>query len=103
MMYTLRLPVAPSAEVDLLDEVAIGVDTVVRRRVELDEVGEGARGDRDAVLALAAGLAVVAEVQAVERLGQEAGRGGLAGAARAGEQVGVADPVLAVPRCAARA
>ena len=70
-------------EVHALDELAHRVDTVVRRGVELDEVEEGARGDRFAVLADAARLAVVAEVQAVERPGEEAGGGGLAGAARA--------------------
>ena len=46
--------------------------------------------DGTAAVALAAGFAVVA-VGAVERLGQQLGGGGLAGAARPGEQVGVAD------------
>ena len=82
------------AEVHALDEVAHRVDAVVRRRVELDEVVEGAVGDRDAVLALAARLAVGAEVEAVQRLGEDARGGRLAGAARAGEEVGVADAVL---------
>ena len=40
-------------------------------------------------------LAVGAEVQAVEGAGQDARGGGLAGAARAGEEVGVADAVVA--------
>ena len=44
------------AEVDALHEVAHVVDAVVRRRVELGEIEERARRDRDAVLALAAGL-----------------------------------------------
>ena len=48
-----------------------------------------------AVLALAAGLAVGAEVEAVERPGEDARGGGLAGAARAREQIGVAGAILA--------
>ena len=82
------------AEMDALDEVAHRLDAVVRRRVELDEVEEGPRRDRAAVLALAARLAVVAQVQAVERPRQDARGRGLARAARAGEEVGVADAVL---------
>ena len=63
MMYTLRRLGRADAEMHALDEVAHRVDAVVRRRVELDEVEERARGDRDAVLALAARLAVGAEVR----------------------------------------
>ena len=85
-----------------LDELAHRVDAVVRRGVELDEVEERARRDGCAVLALAARLAVGAEVEAVERAGEDARGGGLAGAARPGEEVRVADAVLARPRCAAR-
>jgi len=88
----LRRPGEP--EVDALHEIAHVVDTVVRRRVELREVEERALRDRDAVLALAARLGVGLEVEAVERLGEQAGRGGLAGAAGAGEQVRVADATL---------
>ena len=66
--------VAPRPRLHALDEVADRVDAVVRRRVHLDEVVEAAGGDRDAVLARAVRLAVVAEVQAVERLGEDAGR-----------------------------
>ncbi len=84
----------PDAEVHALDELAHRVDTVVRRGVELDEVEERPGRDRDAVLADPARLAVGAEVQAVERPRQEPGGRGLAGAARAGEEVGVADTVL---------
>ena len=94
MMYTLRREFGAEPEVHALDEVAHRVDAVVRRRVELDEVEEGAVGDREAVLALAARLTVGAEVEAVQRAGEQARRGGLAGAARPGEEVGVADAVL---------
>ena len=94
-MYTLRFAVAPRPRLTLWHEVAHVVDAVVRRGVELDEVEERARRDRHAVLALAARLAVGAEIEAVQRLGEDAGGGGLAGAARAGEQVRVADAVLA--------
>ena len=52
-------------------------------------------GDRLAVLADTARLAVVAAVQAVQRLGQDARGGGLAGAPRPAEEVRVADPVVA--------
>ena len=83
------------AEMHALDEVAHRVDPVVGRGVELDEIEERARGDRLAVLALAAGLAVGAELEAVERPGEDAGGGGLAGAARAREQVRVAGAVFA--------
>ena len=83
------------AEVHALDEVAHGVDAVVRGRVELDEVEEGAARDRQAVLALAAGLAVGAEIEAVQRAGEDARGGRLAGATRTGEEVGVAGPLLA--------
>ena len=83
------------AEMHALDELAHRVDAVVRRRVELDEVEERARGDRVAVLADAAGLAVGAEVQAVEGAGEDARGRGLAGAAGPGEEVRVADAVLA--------
>ena len=52
---------------------------------------------------LAAAVALAARVghrrqRAVERAGQDARRGGLAAAARAGEEVGVVDPVVAQRR-----
>src|SRR5262249_27029633 len=78
-------------EVDVLDEVAHRVDASVRRRVELDEVVELARRDGEAVLALQTGLAVGAEVEAVERLGEQARGGGLASAAWPGKEVAVPD------------
>ena len=81
-------------EVHALDEVAHRLDAVVRRRVELDEVEERAVGDREAVLALAARLAVGTEVEAVERAGEQPRGRRLAGAARAGEEVRVTDAVL---------
>ena len=93
--YTFDLRRRAEAEADPLDEVADRVDAVVRRGVHLDEVVEVAGRDRDAVLALAARLAVGAEVQAVERLGEDAAGRGLARAAGSGEQVGVADAPFA--------
>ena len=81
------------AERGLGDEVADGLHAVVRGRVELVDVEAGAALDREARGALAARLAVD-RVLAVEDLGEDAGGGGLAGAAGPGEQVGVADPVL---------
>ncbi len=91
----LRLRRRADAEAHPLDEVTNRVDAVVRRGVHLDEVVEVAGRDRDAVLARAVRLAVRAEVQAVERLGQDAGGRGLARAPRSREEVGVADPALA--------
>ena len=81
-------------EMDLVDEIADGLHAVVRRGVEFDEIGEGAGGDRHAVRARAVGLPVGAELEAVQGLGEQAGRGGLAGAAGAGEEVGVAHAVF---------
>ena len=59
------LPAArrPDAQVHALDELPHRVDAVVRRRVELDEVEEGAGRHGLAVLAHAARLAVGAEVR----------------------------------------
>ena len=51
-------------------------------------------GERDAVLALAARLAVVGEIEAVQGRGEQARGRRLAGAARAGEEVRVADAVF---------
>ncbi len=102
MMYTLRRARRADAEVHALDELAHGVDAVVRRRVQLDQVEEGAVGDRDAVLADAVGLAVGLQVQAVEGSGQDPGGRGLAGATGAGEEVGVADAVVPDRAAAAR-
>ncbi len=82
------------AEVHALDELAHGVDAVVRGRVQLDQVEEGAVRDRDAVLTGAVGLPVGLQVQAVEGAGQDPGGRGLAGAAGAGEEVGMADAVV---------
>ena len=50
--------------------------------------------DRQAVLALAARLAVGAEVEAVQRAGEDARGRGLAGAARTREEVRVTGPIL---------
>ena len=62
------------AEMHALDELAHRLDAVVRRGVELDEVEERSRGDGLAVLAHAARLAVVAELEAVERVGRGCAR-----------------------------
>ena len=100
-MTTLRLP--GGAERDALDELADVGDAVVGGGVELEQpVDDAALVDRHAVGAGAVGLAVDG-LLAVEDLGEDAGGGRLAGAARPAEQVGVADPVLGAPRCAAPA
>ena len=77
-------------EVCLLAQLADVVDAVVAGRVDLGDVEHRAVVDALADVTHPAGIAVVL-VWAVDRLGDDLGAGGLAGAARAGEQVGVAD------------
>ena len=89
------LPAGGAAEGDALEQLAGVVDAAVRCGVELEEVEEGPVGDRLAVRAHTARIAVVAQVQAVERLGQDPRRCGLAGAPRPAEEVRVPDPVVA--------
>ena len=86
--------VRPEPEVHALDEIAHRLDAVVRRRVELDEVEERTVGDRHAVLALATRLAVGAEIEAVQRPGQQARRRRLPGTARSGEEVRMPDVIV---------
>ena len=75
-----------------LAQVPDGVDAAVARGVDLDEVERRALADRDARRAAVAGVAVL-QVGAVDRLGEDPGERGLAGAARPDEQDRVADPV----------
>ena len=75
---------------DLLADV---VDAGAACRVELVDVGVHALGDHLAILAGAVRVGRGA-LFAQKRLGKQASRGGLARAARAAEQVGVADFVL---------
>ena len=75
-----------------LAQVADVVDAAVAGGVDLDEVERRALADRDARRAAVAGVAVL-EVRAVDRLGEDPGERGLAGAARPDEQDRVADPV----------
>ena len=77
-----------------LDQVTDGVDAVVGRGVELVHVVGGATLDLQTRLALAARLAVD-DVPAVQHLGEDAGGGRLAGAARPREQVRLALAALA--------
>ncbi|MEZ5181249.1 MAG: hypothetical protein R2702_05170 [Acidimicrobiales bacterium] len=76
------------------DQLAHVLHATVGGGVELLHVVGGAVVDGDAALADAAGLAAL-EVLAVERLGEDARRGGLARAAGPAEEVGVADALLA--------
>ena len=69
------------------------VDAVVGRGVQLRHVEERARLDAEAGGAGVARVAVL-RVFAVDRLGEDLRAGGLAGAARAGEQIRVAQPPL---------
>ena len=75
------------------DEVAHGVDAVVRRRVELEQV-VGACPPRSRRSSRTSPHGSPSrQVRAVEDLGQDAGGGGLAGAPRAAEEVGLAGGV----------
>ena len=76
-----------------VDDLLHVVDTAVGGGIEFDHVEGPSLTDGDARVALAARFAV-AEVGAVERLGEDAGGGGLAGAAWTAEQVGVPHPVF---------
>ena len=82
-------------EVGPLTQVTRVVDTAVRGRVDLDDVdGAGAAaGQVDAGVAHAARRGR-RSLLTVEAAGEDAGRGGLAAATGAGEQVGVVDPVV---------
>ena len=79
---------------DLGEDALVDVlDLVVRGAVDLDHVERRAAGDGPAGGALPAGVRGGA-VLAVEGLGEDAGEGGLAGAAGAGEEVGLRDAAL---------
>ena len=95
LVEQVHLGPARRSEVDPLEETPHVVDLVVGGGVELLEVERAALLDRQARLADTAGLAVVAEVGAVQRLGQHPGGGGLAAAPGSVQQIGVADGVLA--------
>ena len=73
----------------LITQIADVVHTVVGRGVHLHHVEDAAVVDALADLALAAGVAVMG-VEAVDRLGENLRAGGLACAAHAGKQIGVA-------------
>ena len=89
------LPAAAGRRVgDPLAQVADVVDRAVRGGVHLDHVDRGAGGDRQAGLAFAAGGDGRAAALAVERAGEDLRHRGLAGPARADEEVGVVDLVL---------
>ena len=75
---------------DALAQIADVVDGVVGGRVHLDHVERGGRGDRQARVAAPARLDGGA-LLAVQAGGEDLRHRGLAGAARADEQVGVVD------------
>ncbi len=93
--------VAGRAVAQALGELADLLDLGVGGGVDLDDVEVGAAGDLEAGRALVAGLGRRPAL-AVERLGEQAGGGGLADAADAGEEVGLGDAPFARARCAAR-
>jgi len=77
----------------LIPQGAHAVHAVVGRGVHLRHVEERARLDAHARRAGVAGVTVL-RILAVDRLGEDLGAGGLARAARAGEQVRVGEPPL---------
>ena len=85
----------PEPERRALDDVADVLDAAIRRRVELEEVEEGARRDRHTDLALTARVPVVAERRAVERLREQTRGRRLPGPARSGEEVRMPDASVA--------
>ncbi len=93
LVEDVHLVPAGGAERRLLDEVAHCIDTVVARRVELVHVVARAGLHRQAGRAFAARLTVV-RVLAVQHLGEDARRRGLARATRTGEEVCLALAVV---------
>ena len=85
----------------VLAQLADVVHRVVRGRVHLDHVERGAGDDRlgGGIVGVEVGARPAARV---ERAGEQLGHGGLAGAARADEQVGVVD-LVELDRVAQRA
>src|SRR5438552_3696699 len=79
-------------ELDVLTDFADLVDAAVAGAVDLEHVHVLAGGDAAAAVADAAGRDG-RPLFAVERLGEDAGGGGFADAAGAGEEVGVGDAV----------
>ena len=76
-------------EHDAVANLADVVDPALRCCIHLDDVERGARGDRDTRMTRPVGIRCRA-LRAVQALGQDARHRRLAGAARAGEQVGLA-------------
>ena len=81
------------AKAHLVAQLADIVHAVVGGRVDLDQVNHTSFGDCPAGCATVAG-ALAFWRAAVEGLGQDAGRAGLAGAAWPGEQIGVGNPIV---------
>ena len=88
----LELP-AGGGEADGFAQVADLFDAVVRGAVDFQHVERAAFGDLDADVLVGVEVGFRA-VGAVERLGENAGGGGLAGAARADEKIGVGEALL---------
>ena len=80
-------------EVDLFPDIPDLVDAPVAGGVHLDDVEQAPLVGGGADVAPVAGVSILG-VQAVDRLGQDPGGGGLAGAPGPAEQVGVGYPVL---------
>ncbi len=86
-------PCTVGLELHLVDNIADILDFAVGRGVHLDDIEHAAVLDALADLAHTARIAVLG-IEAVCRLCQNFGAGGLARTARACEQVGVGEPVF---------
>ena len=84
-------PPAAGHVLRVVDHFAHVVDAGIAGRVDLEQVDEPPRVDVAARIALAAGLGGGSAL-AIQRLGEDAGDGGLAHPARAGEEEGVMHP-----------
>jgi hypothetical protein len=76
-------------EVDLIAQAAHILHAGIGSCIDLDQVQEAALVERQAVLALVAGRLARSSARQLTALAKQASGGGLAGAARPGEQVGV--------------
>ena len=86
-------PPADGAIRGIRNDIADIVDAGVARGIDLDHVDILAAGDPLAGIAFPAGrIRGAGEALAIERLGQDAGHGSLADAARAAEEVRMGDP-----------
>ena len=94
LVEDVHLHVARRAEIDLRQKVAHVLDAIVRRGIEFVEIERAPLFDGHTALTYTAGLGVLTQVGAVQRLGEHSGRRGFSRATGPVEHVGVADFLL---------